>query len=124
LGKADIRTNRPDLKRFFRFLRESGPAQGRLTAGLTRADRRHGCGRGGEVSYLSLGLVYQARTFMTLLTRRTLLETFVALAASPALAQPSGPPAPNPFRYEDVVRRRATSPARPSRPPRRRCPSP
>jgi len=39
------------------------------------------------------------------LSRRTLLETFLALAAGPALAQPSGPPAPNPFRYEDVVRR-------------------
>ena len=39
------------------------------------------------------------------LSRRTLLQTSLALAAGPALAQPSGPPAPNPFRYEDVVRR-------------------
>lgn len=42
---------------------------------------------------------------MPILSRRSLLEGFALLAASPALAQPSGQPAPNPFRYEDVIRR-------------------
>src|SRR3954452_8271129 len=39
------------------------------------------------------------------LTRRSLLTASMALAAAPAAAQGSGPPAPKPFRYEDVVRR-------------------
>jgi glucans biosynthesis protein len=38
-------------------------------------------------------------------SRRTLLGALASLAAGPALAQPSGAPAPNPFRYEDVARR-------------------
>ena len=42
---------------------------------------------------------------MPLPSRRTVLEAFLALAASPALAQPSGPPPAAPFRFEDVVRR-------------------
>jgi glucans biosynthesis protein len=42
---------------------------------------------------------------MSLLSRRSLLEGFAALAATPALAQTSGPPTPTPFRYEEVVRR-------------------
>ncbi|HEX8663633.1 MAG TPA: glucan biosynthesis protein G [Beijerinckiaceae bacterium] len=41
---------------------------------------------------------------MLRLTRRRLLQGSLALAAGPALAQ-GGPPAPTPFRYEDVVRR-------------------
>lgn len=39
------------------------------------------------------------------LSRRSALQALLALAATPALAQPSGPPAPNPFRFDDVVRR-------------------
>src|SRR3954464_6011264 len=43
------------------------------------------------------------------LSRRTLLQTLLATAASPALAQQGPPqdatPAPNPFRFEEVVRR-------------------
>jgi periplasmic glucans biosynthesis protein len=42
---------------------------------------------------------------MVQLSRRSLLHSLLALAISPAVAQPSGPPAPNPLRYEDVVRR-------------------
>src|SRR5215204_6688006 len=42
---------------------------------------------------------------MPRLTRRSLLTASMALAAAPALAQTGGPPAPTPFRYEDVVRR-------------------
>ena len=41
-------------------------------------------------------------------SRRTFLQSLLALAAAPALAQQGpapGAPAPNPFRYEDVVRR-------------------
>jgi glucans biosynthesis protein len=38
-------------------------------------------------------------------TRRTVFQGLATLAAAPALAQPSGPPAPAPFRYEDVIRR-------------------
>lgn len=40
-----------------------------------------------------------------ILTRRSLVQGMSALAAGPALAQPSGPPVPSPFRYEDVIRR-------------------
>ena len=40
------------------------------------------------------------------LSRRTLLQSLLAAAATPALAQQqNGGPAPNPFRFEDVVRR-------------------
>jgi len=39
------------------------------------------------------------------LSRRTFLQAAASLAASPALAQQSGAPAPNPFRFEDVIRR-------------------
>ena len=42
---------------------------------------------------------------MPRLTRRSLLTASMALAAAPAAAQTGGPPAPTPFRYEDVVRR-------------------
>src|SRR5829696_3819583 len=42
---------------------------------------------------------------MPRLTRRSLLTASMALAAAPALTQTGGPPAPTPFRYEDVVRR-------------------
>jgi glucans biosynthesis protein len=42
---------------------------------------------------------------MLRLSRRSLLQTALALAASPALGQTTGAPAPSPFRYEDVVRR-------------------
>jgi periplasmic glucans biosynthesis protein len=42
---------------------------------------------------------------MTDLSRRALLQAFAALAASPAVAQQSAAPTPNPFRFEDVVRR-------------------
>jgi glucans biosynthesis protein len=42
---------------------------------------------------------------MSRLSRRSFIEGFSALAATPALAQTSGPPTPTPFRYEDVVRR-------------------
>ncbi|MFC4174749.1 glucan biosynthesis protein [Microvirga sp. GCM10011540] len=42
---------------------------------------------------------------MTILSRRTLLQSLLATAAMPALAQPNGVPGPNPFRYEDVVSR-------------------
>src|SRR3954452_19715755 len=38
-------------------------------------------------------------------TRRTVFQGLATLAAAPALAQPSGPPTPAPFRYEDVIRR-------------------
>jgi glucans biosynthesis protein len=37
--------------------------------------------------------------------RRTFLQSVLAVAAAPALAQQSAGPAPNPFRYEEVVRR-------------------
>jgi len=39
------------------------------------------------------------------LSRRAALQGLLGLAASPVLAQQPGAPAPNPFRYEDVVRR-------------------
>ena len=40
------------------------------------------------------------------LSRRSLLQSLLLAAASPALAQqPDGAPGPNPFRYEDVIRR-------------------
>ncbi|WP_230531443.1 glucan biosynthesis protein [Microvirga roseola] len=45
---------------------------------------------------------------MTNLSRRVLLQSLLAATALPALAQqpqPTGVPAPNPFDYEDVVRR-------------------
>lgn len=39
-------------------------------------------------------------------TRRTIVGALASLAgAAPAFAQPAGPPEPNPFRFEDVVRR-------------------
>jgi len=42
---------------------------------------------------------------MLSLSRRTLLQAFASLAAGPALAQQSAAPPPNPFRFEDVIRR-------------------
>lgn len=39
------------------------------------------------------------------LSRRSLLQSLLAAAATPALAQQSSGPTPNPFRFEDVVRR-------------------
>jgi periplasmic glucans biosynthesis protein len=42
---------------------------------------------------------------MVSLSRRSLLQTALALAAAPAIAQPTTAPVPSPFRYEDVVRR-------------------
>jgi glucans biosynthesis protein len=42
---------------------------------------------------------------MTTLNRRTLLQSLLLAAAAPAAAQPSTAPGPNPFRFEDVVRR-------------------
>ena len=42
---------------------------------------------------------------MTILSRRSLLQSMLAAAASPALAQTNAAPALNPFRFEDVVRR-------------------
>ncbi|HEV2558093.1 MAG TPA: glucan biosynthesis protein G [Microvirga sp.] len=42
---------------------------------------------------------------MITLSRRTLLQTLLATAALPAMAQQNGAPAPAPFRFEEVVRR-------------------
>lgn len=54
------------------------------------------------------------------LSRRLLLQSLLLAAASPALAQAPAAPAPNPFRYEDVVRRArelAAAPYDPANPP-------
>jgi glucans biosynthesis protein len=42
---------------------------------------------------------------MPTLSRRAAVQALLSAAAAPAMAQPGGPPAPQPFRYEDVVRR-------------------
>src|SRR5215216_1378785 len=42
---------------------------------------------------------------MVRLSRRSLLQSLASVAAGPALAQGSAAPPPNPFRFEDVVRR-------------------
>jgi glucans biosynthesis protein len=42
---------------------------------------------------------------MIAFSRRSLLQTLLAAAAAPALAQQSAAPEPNPFQYEEVVRR-------------------
>ena len=42
---------------------------------------------------------------MTTLSRRSLLQVLLAAGATPALAQSAAAPAPNPFRFEEVVRR-------------------
>src|SRR5215212_9204219 len=42
---------------------------------------------------------------MIQLSRRSFLQTMASVAAGPALAQQSAAPPPNPFRFEDVVRR-------------------
>ena len=65
------------------------------------------------------------------LSRRTLLQSLLAATALPAFSQQSsaqqqnGVPAPNPFRYEDVVRRaRELAAAALRGPARRSCRSP
>jgi glucans biosynthesis protein len=42
---------------------------------------------------------------MPKLSRRAAIQALLSATAAPALAQPAGPPTPQPFRYEDVVRR-------------------
>ncbi|MBZ6077418.1 glucan biosynthesis protein [Microvirga puerhi] len=50
---------------------------------------------------------------MQKLTRRIILQSLLASVAVPALAQQPGVPAPNPFRFEDVVRRARELAAKP-----------
>src|SRR5215212_4937449 len=54
---------------------------------------------------------------MTTLSRRSLLQVLLAAGAAPALAQTNGAPAPNPFRFEGVVRRARELASVPFEPP-------
>lgn len=58
------------------------------------------------------------------LSRRALLQSLLAATAMPAWAQQNGAPAPNPFRYEDVVRRARELSAAPFETPPARLPDP
>ena len=65
---------------------------------------------------------------MMYLSRRILLQSLLASSAIPALAQQNPPqdatPAPNPFRFEEVVRRARDLAGVPFDPAFPSCPSP